>query len=427
MLIEKTVPKKHKNSAGFSLIEIAIGLMILGILMVPLLDMYKQYRYKKMIEANEDYVDLINTALYKYVIRYGRYPRPAEGSIPGNGVGEGTEIALASITFPCVNDMTTVCETNGPPNERVYIGVVPFAEIGLPKKYSLDGYNRRFTYAVTKDLTETATFSDTGGKIKVIDKAGGDKQGTAENIHYIVISHGANGKGTTTNSGVLYASCSGPGKDIESCDNDKTFNSNFESISGTYDREVSEVAGPNYYDDYIGYATTTAQDIWAEQPDLLTPDLYNRKAGNIRVGAWGAGPLNGNTDPEAQLDIAGTTATPGHLKANQVQTNRLCTFFEDESGTPYVGCTPAGLGTPAKEVFAPVIIGGDPDPADGFAESEGNGIYCGEKGLKGIAHADEQCGNNLPVGILAVDATTCGNPGWAGRKVISGVLICESP
>lgn len=421
---------QQNNAAGFSLIEVAIGLMILGILMVPSLQMYKEYRYKEIRTRSEENLGVVANALKKFVVKNGRYPRPAEGNIAGGAAGEGAEIALASITFPCAVNMTTVCETTGAAANRAYIGTIPFAALGLPKQYAIDGYGNRFTYAVTKALTVTGTFSDAGGKIQVIDQAGGNKQGTSSNVHYVLVSHGKNGKGTTTNAGVLFANCAGAGKDIENCDNDSVFNSNFATINTgaaqIYARYTSDVAGASYFDDYIYLATTTSSDIWTPSPNAGTPDLYNRNAGNIRIGSWPTGgtlPLHDQVLPVAKLDIAGKSGSPGNLKSDQLNVNRLCAF--SDTGPPYNGCiSMSGSGSPKKGNFAPIVIGGDADPADGFGETSGNGIYCGGKGMRGIYQADELCGNSIPSGSVPVDSS-CSNSGWAARGISGGVMYCE--
>jgi len=432
---------QQNNAAGFSLIEIAIGLMILGLLMVPMLQMYKEYRYKEIRTRSEENLGVVANALKKFVVKNGRYPRPAEGNIAGGAAGEGAEIAVGAITFPCAVNMTTVCETTGASASRAYIGTIPFAAIGLPKQYAIDGYGNRFTYAVTKALTATGTFTDGGGKIQVIDQAGGNKQGTSSNVHYVLVSHGKNGKGTTTNAGVLFANCAGAGKDTENCDNDGVFNSNFATINTgaaqIYARYTSDVAGANYFDDYIYLATTTSSDIWTPSPNAGTPDLYNRNAGNIRIGSWKTGitsptaldyatygKLLNLVAPAAKLEIAGQPGAPGDLKADQINVNRICSFTETTS-SPYTGCIAmSGSGAPKKGNFAPIIIGGDADPADGFGETSGNGIYCGEKGMRGIYQADELCGNSIPSGSVPVDSS-CSNSGWAARGISGGVMYCE--
>ncbi|MDY0028645.1 MAG: prepilin-type N-terminal cleavage/methylation domain-containing protein [Pseudobdellovibrionaceae bacterium] len=429
MLKVQTNNQHNSNAAGFSLIEVAIGLMIIGILMVPALQMYKEYRYKEIRTRSEENLGVVANALKKFVVKNGRYPRPAESSIAGGATGEGAEIAVGSITFPCSTNMTTVCETTGTPANRAYIGTIPFAALGLPKQYTIDGYGNRFTYAVTKDLTVSGSFSDSGGKIQVIDQAGGNKQGTSSNVHYVLVSHGKNGKGTTTNAGVLFANCAGAGKDLENCDNDGVFNSNFATINTgaaqIYARYTSDVPGADYFDDYIYLSTTTSSDIWTPNPNAGTPDLYNRNAGNIRIGSWPTGgslPLHDQILPVARLDIAGKSGSPGNLKADQVNVNRLCAFSDTGS---YTGCiSMSGSGLPKKGNFAPIIIGGDADPADGLPETSGNGIFCGAKGLYGIYQADELCRNAIPTGSIPVDGT-CANSGWAARKVVSGVIICE--
>ncbi len=419
--------KARKKSGGFSLIEVAIALIIIGILMVPAIQMYNQYQIDQIKVRSDEHLGVISRALQKFVVKNGRYPRPAEGNIAGGAAGEGSEIAVGAIT-PCAANMTTVCETVGLPADTIYIGTVPFAALGLPKSFALDGYSNRFTYAVTRPLTEAANFTDGGGKIQFLDQSGGNKTGTTSNVHYVLVSHGPNGSGTTTNAGVLRANCAGLGQDLENCDHDGVFNSNFATINvgaaAIYDRFASDVPGAGYFDDYTYGTTTTSADIWTPSPNLATPNLFNRNAGNIRVGTWSGGALLGQSVPAARLDVAGGAGNRGDLRATQVNVNRICSFTE--TGGVYTGClAPVGAGAPQKRVFTPTIIGGT--PALGSPNTSGNGIFCGNnRGMSGIAEADERCSNLIPAGTITVDGS-CAAAGVAGRRIVGGVLFCESP
>ena len=73
-----------KKETGFSLVEIAIVLLILGLMITPAINMYHQYRVEKDWNETEDNIDLIALELGGYRAITGRFPCPAPtDAVPG--------------------------------------------------------------------------------------------------------------------------------------------------------------------------------------------------------------------------------------------------------------------------------------------------------------------------------------------------------
>lgn len=136
------------QAKGFTLIEICIAMLIIGVMLAPALMTYN-IEMKQRQKANIDGAFIrINDAMSKYVSRFGRYPRPASLLLgqDSNDANFGLEGPVTPATCP---DMITdgMCITGGA--DVVYIGAVPFNELQLDYDITLDPWGNKIIYAVT--------------------------------------------------------------------------------------------------------------------------------------------------------------------------------------------------------------------------------------------------------------------------------------
>ncbi|MDB5492028.1 MAG: hypothetical protein JWO78_1877, partial [Micavibrio sp.] len=172
----------HAREKGFTLIEIAIGMIIIGLLAVPYLQTYQAWKLKTITKETSDNASAVQSALAKYATRYGHYPLPANPSLASGAAGDGVEVAVGGVGT-CSLASTGVCRstttwTGAHGQTTVLIGTVPYATLGLPLKNTYDGYKNRFKYAVTELMTKappTYTFSNDDGILQVVDKDGNDE------------------------------------------------------------------------------------------------------------------------------------------------------------------------------------------------------------------------------------------------------------
>lgn len=169
---------------GFTLVEIAIVLVIIGLLITGLLTpLTAQYDLKSYSETRERIAN-IKEAVTGFALVNGRLPCPAIGTVASGSVGAGLEV--------CTLTSTT--------------GVVPWATLGLPET---DAWNRRFTYQVTQSFTDATpdacAFGTTSsfalcsqGDISINNGA----VTIATGIPVLVVSHGKNGFGAYLPSGL---------------------------------------------------------------------------------------------------------------------------------------------------------------------------------------------------------------------------------
>lgn len=200
---------KRRRARGFTLIELAIVLAILGLLLgggsmllQPLLDNNKRNETKARLKVIED-------ALTLYAASNFDLPCPSNSTLGPASPENGNEANPATI---CGNSVGNV----------IAFGGVPWRTLGLSEADVLDGWGRRISYAVTRDLAVTA-----GGPLNcpslgfsgiingVLQSRGANNAGIAPaalgaagpaKAAYVLVSHGENGAGGYLPSGARTAS-----------------------------------------------------------------------------------------------------------------------------------------------------------------------------------------------------------------------------
>jgi prepilin-type N-terminal cleavage/methylation domain-containing protein len=184
----RSVSYTSNSKAGFSLLELAIVLMILGIigsLGIPLLTAHMKRTAFVKTRAHQEYV---LDAIAAYVERNNRFPCPAEAQITGAHFG------VAQVACPMGKAK----------------GMIPFKTLGISEIYGRDGFKRLMTYVVEPELTKTQIMlqEEPGGLITVKNEEGFPVLGTPKkiekNANYIalvLISHGESGVGAYGGNG----------------------------------------------------------------------------------------------------------------------------------------------------------------------------------------------------------------------------------
>jgi prepilin-type N-terminal cleavage/methylation domain-containing protein len=406
----------RKYKSGFSLIELAIGLLIVGLITAPMLTEYAAWKNSQISNFTKGNAFTVKNALMKFALNNGCYPVPATPGIASSNAAFGVEaiarttcadITASLAAMPvCAGDDIVVCKTActapsatcpaGTP--FILIGDVPFATLGLPKQYMVDGLGRKFTYAVSANLADNTAFNDGAGAVTVRDLNNqGPPMATGGPVtiaHYAIVSHGRDGVGAfTLGGGTLSANCAGAGVDLDNCNNDGIFNNGYTLYTDPkgvqqYDRQESTSAGATHFDDFVFYEVTTSTDIWSKS---TTADIVSHsEPGNVlvKMPTSPTGPAN----PQAKLDVR------GDLAADSIWTSALCSTDANSFASPTYTNTPCVLGGVTPNAFTPDILG--KTPAAKVAGSAG--IHCGKGtaagvpaavgvAMTGIAAADEQC------------------------------------
>lgn len=229
----------QRNTSGFTLVEMAMVLMIVGLLLggllVPLsaqMDQVKTNETRRMQES-------IREALVGYALIYGYLPCPAQATLE-TGLANAGEEATTGNTCACKTASgsdKTVADTSVSKvacTDTTVTGVLPWVTLGIDET---DAWGRRYTYRVTTHFADripnpyvwgcgspeptTASFTlCSQGVPDVLVAAGGAN--VATDVPAVVISHGKNGDGAYTQQGTQQT----PGSDndeLENSDNDNSF------------------------------------------------------------------------------------------------------------------------------------------------------------------------------------------------------------
>lgn len=335
----------RSGEQGFSLIEVAIIVTIIGLLITPFIIQYNVDQQQKRLNFARANLSVIKASLQKYAVKYGEYPLPSNPSIASGALGYGTSI-LTPPSTACTPIVMEACVTagrrdtlgDGSPTtiqpgdpDPVYIGTVPFATLGLTESQSIDAYHNKFTYAVSGLLTNNATFDEGYGVIRLQGSDGIPRDSAADdNAHFVILSHGSDGKGAFSQSGIRVAPCDDPSlaRDNQNCNNDSVFDDGTILNPVTGERPISRALanGSLYWDDFYEYTATTSSDFWL--PLANETNMSNRNTGSVLINMTTA------TDPTVRVDVNGVT------RAEALYTTALC------SGNAGTACiAPIKIGT----------------------------------------------------------------------------------
>ncbi|MFZ5557919.1 MAG: type II secretion system protein [Pseudomonadota bacterium] len=207
----------RRGERGFTLIELAVVMLILGILLggllVPLSTQIEQRRITETQRALND----AREALLGFAMANGRLPCPADPVVASGSTNAGKE----RVSCTTGSDMH---------------GVLPWATLGLPET---DAWGRRFTYRVTGIYADLPTSNTTGcadtpmqssyalcseGDIHVCAASPCDSTSPpflADVLPVVMVSHGKNGAGAWLSTGAQLAGAAGD--EAENSDVDRYF------------------------------------------------------------------------------------------------------------------------------------------------------------------------------------------------------------
>ena len=183
---------------AFSLIEVAIAIVLVGIVTFPLISITSGFLERAKIEKTNKSIAVIKESLVSYFLMNKALPCPADPTLNPNKPSYGSSQSCSSI--------------NG-----TVIGSLPADALGLSRDFILDGYGRKFTYAVPKFLTTSGNvrfYKDRTTKTIIPDDGtlplSADKQITlnssggtliASDVFFIINSHGKDGVGAYLENG----------------------------------------------------------------------------------------------------------------------------------------------------------------------------------------------------------------------------------
>ena len=244
---------KRQYQTAFTLIEMAMVLMIVGLLLGGLIIPLSAQMEQRNISDTRKALDEIQQALVGYAVINGRLPCPADGTTPASGVNAAVPPIPAGqeyrdpITGACA---AAIVASN---NAR---GVIPWATLGINET---DAWGRRYTYQVTANWADGAPVPDGTGatacnvsvgvsfqlcstpNLNIFSTVGGINL-TPNGVPAVIVSHGKNGYGAYTPNGGPPLTTSPYTDEADNSDGDVNFVS--KTVTATFDDLVVGIS-PN--------------------------------------------------------------------------------------------------------------------------------------------------------------------------------------
>lgn len=133
--------RRPTTSAGFTLVEIAVVIVVLGFLLAMIAGIATALIGQQRREVTRQRMAGVETALALFVSQNKRLPCPADGRIAGNAANAGVEKRAGG-----------ACDTLGGTANSQTHGVVPWQSLGLAEQDVTDGWGSRITYRVAPEL-----------------------------------------------------------------------------------------------------------------------------------------------------------------------------------------------------------------------------------------------------------------------------------
>jgi type II secretory pathway pseudopilin PulG len=364
-------PARCATSAGFTLLEISFVIIIIGITMIPILQAIERYYTQRQITLTRSSIDSATTLINEYKGNTGSYPCPSKRALAftDNEYGESVDCRTAAdITAlgltpnscnaaigMCLVELTGVDKDGDTFDDRILIGSFPLASIIaadadgdvefrsndlFSTRMDIDAWNNQLTYAIS------LTFADSNNKekywagvINAVDEHGNPTAGMGGDAHFVILSHGPDGKGAYNQNGKIGRPCgsvtANTFDDDENCNNDGTF----VQALGMYQGTPGET-----YDDFIRFSKEVDNAIWLTKTFDPTPAMPY--SGDERIEMWNGPPgsvgINMMTTPSEKLDINGALAADYNIRTDQIcDHNGNCFKTEILSNTNGLLC-PAG-------------------------------------------------------------------------------------
>ena len=331
----------NTQQSGYTLIQMAIALLVIGIIAGVFLQTYSLYEQTQKMITTQDSVKLAVDKIQIYRQSYGKYPCPSAMNVARTDVNYGTATTYAAyIATPvgtctngiCIEESTRTIAAVAP---RVRVGAIPFRDLQIDEESTFDGYGSRLWYAVTEDMCNLTTFDDTKGGINILNERNESQINPPGSAAFLVLSSGPNKVGAYSKMGTQQAPCSGSA-DIENCRDMSLATQPI--VKATYLSSFqTDATAATTYDDTIQYFASATNPLWRRET-ITSENITNMTTQNVGIGT--NTPTSKLTIPQTSVDTAtggmaitdttSSTIQNGALKADG---KVLATKYCDETKT----------------------------------------------------------------------------------------------
>ena len=309
--------------AGFSLLELAVVLAILGVVVTLGLDIGQSAMRGSERISTQEKLSIIQQALELYAERNGYLPCPAGPALLPTNANFGFEEFVNSTAG-------SNCGTsNGVVNaSSTFIGMVPVRNLGLPDGYASDAWGNKILYAVSSQHVRATGIGmnsyyannptitiNTGTRSSSYTISTLNTGAAGAGATYVVLSHGPNGRGAYPLNGTAIAvACSGATLiDVENCDR-----SNATFFASSYNEGAQTTT---HFDDYI---------VWGSNANKRNPVAVLPNSCPSGCESWCA---------PCTVNIGATTSVP-------VTATRICAKFINRTSPCQATCIWPGATLP---------------------------------------------------------------------------------
>lgn len=294
------------NNRGFTLIELAMVLALIGLVLAIFLQAYKIYQQERKAIYDRTVQEKITRSMATYLQVNGHLPCPARSDVNYTN-----------------NDFGRAQGCSG--STPIAIGAIPVVDLNLPFEMMADSYGNKMTYAVTTTRTDPATYPTATDEV-IIEH----DDGATKTVPFVIVSHGVDGKGAyALNGTVISIPCGSTARDSKNCDDDTVFADNVFS-------NTLSINSADRYDDSITYSLAQKETtLWLISPSATGVNIANRNTGNVGVGTSTPEEKLHVRDGNLTVDSASTTSSGdirinGQLKADM---GTLVEATDIEAGT----------------------------------------------------------------------------------------------
>lgn len=214
MTQEKNI-NQLSDCRGSSLLGIAMTMLALGFLMTGAIYLYQNYDVIVSDQKSVDNTREIENALKNFLAMEGRLPCPA----PLNAAPDSANFGKEDATCLGGAVLAGTYRAIGRSGATVRVGAVPVRTLNISDKMMMDGYQRRYVYAVTEKLASpTADMKIDEGAIYLNNQNGDPVSDQSGHIIYAVMTAGNDDRGSFDAQGQLVEACEGGTDAWNNCD-----------------------------------------------------------------------------------------------------------------------------------------------------------------------------------------------------------------
>ncbi|MFN3827406.1 MAG: type II secretion system protein [Micavibrio sp.] len=345
MRIKKTLPYNIQKNDGFTIIEMCLVIIVMGFMVLPLAQMYKnQLEQRKYESVRSKITDLASMASARKDA-VGTYPCPSDRSLAPGDANFGLDIMEYGAVIPnCDGSMQGFCRANGARDtdidadatiDPILIGGFPITSMQnalgqnelqgtISSQLGIDSWDNKYTYAVSEKLCQLGKAKNTNdfrwGVIEVVDEFDEPTAGIGfsdldiptdgnpdPDGQFVIISHGPSGRGAFSLEGAPVENCDTTLTEGENCDNDFTFT----AALSNYKSDTND-----FFDDIVYAHLYKPSDLWQV---MTRPDGAGGQQATPDIMALNERYVGILTDtPQVKLDVA------GDITATTIKSPRFC-------------------------------------------------------------------------------------------------------